>query len=381
MKRGRFVSFVAAAMIVFLLCGQIEAATAGILGIGDFFEDAAAGISEAAGKAGEVISGAAGQAGEVISGAAGQAGEVISGAAGQAGEVIGGAASQAGEAISGVAGQAGEAIGGAASQAGAAIGGAASQAGDIALGFAANAGDVMKQWGENVSETSDAVKKTLEDAGLAITVEAAELSSSTMKKASDITNMAGDTVDGAIAAVSNAGDFVLDQAGHVVDMASIGIGNASREASQALDALQECGTQLVEIAGDAVDGLDLDNEAVWNQAELAIHKAVKNACEKNILPIRLDEETITILSDILLVAVKGGYQCSRGRITLGDYTHGMSDVIIRNGIPAGVGTIAGLLTGGNGTAMKLAREATFLIITSANSDPTDVRPLWEVDQD
>jgi len=359
MKRGKFISFTAAAMIVFLLCGQIEAATVGSLGIGDFFEDAAAGISEAAGKAGEAIGGAASQAGGVIGGAASKAGETISGAAGQAGEVIGGAAGQAG----------------------AAIGGAASQAGDIALGFAANAGDVMKQWGENVSETSDAVKQALQDAGIAITVGASELGDATMEKASEIIDMAGDTVDGAIAAVSNAGDFVLDQAGHVVDMASIGIGNASCEASQALDALQECGTQLVEITGDAVDGLDLDNEAVWNQAEQAIHKAIKDACNSNILPIRPDEETITILSDIMLEAAKGGYRCSKGQITLGDYTHDMSDVIIRNGIPAGVGTIAGLLTGGNGTAMKLAREAAFLIITSANSDPTDVRPLWEVDQD
>ena len=315
--------------------------------IGKMASEAASGISEAAGQAGEAISDTAKQAGKTISDVAGDAGEMVSEAAGQAGKVLSDGAQGAASGISEF----------------------ASQAGEIASGFASQAGGVISEWGSHAGETADTLKQDLSDAGVKLKVSAQQLGNATVEKASGLTDKAGKTADDAIRAASGAADYVVDQAGHVVDLAAVGAGYVSSAAGEAFRILQDKGEVLMKIAEDAVADIDLSEPENWDEARVAVDAAIEKAYEYEILDkSKTDEETVRVVTSIIFGTMMYGYQYSNGLITLGEYTRYMSEMLIREGLPTGVGFIVAMLPIKAPYAESLAKDATYYLISVAYGD-------------
>ena len=300
----------------------------------------------------------------------------ISDAADHAGEAISDKAQQAGEALAGVAGHAGTLLDDLTSGVGTAASGAARQIGDIASGFASHAGSVVSEWGKQAGKTSDNIKDLLSDAGVTIQITAEQLGNATADKASDLTEKAGKVADDAINVVSGAPDFVVDQAGHVVDLAAIGSEYVTSTASEAFQIIKEKSSLLMSIAEEAVAGLDLSKQENWEEAKDAVDNALEEAFAEGILQAK-NEETIRIITRIVFGSMMYSYQYSNGYITLGEYVSRMSEVLIKEGLPTGVGFIISILPFSTGHADWFAKQATYYLISLAYND----RPGDEIESE
>lgn len=265
------------------------------------------------------------------------------------------------EAVSGIADAAGDA--------GDVISDLTGQAGDIVSGFPSQAGEVLSDWGRHAGETADSVKEKLSDAGVKVITSAEQLGNATAGKASELTKQAGKAADDAINAVSGAADYVLDQAGHVVDLVAAGAGHVSSAAAEAFQVLQESGSLLMETAQEAVAGIDLSKPESWDKAKEKVVEAIESALVSGLLKHgNISGETVKIVTNIVFGAMMYGYQYSNGQITLGEYVSGMSEVLIRNGLPAGVGFVVELLPIPVPNAGSMAKEATYYLISKAYGD-------------
>lgn len=300
-------------------------------------------ISEAAGN----VADAAGQAGEAITDAAGQAGNVISDAAGKAGGVISNVTKDTGRALAG----------------------AGKQVGEIAAGFGSKAGEVVSGWAAAAGKTTDKIKKDLAGAGVTIMITAEQFGNATAEQASALTEKAGKTADDAIHAVSGAADYVIDQSGHVVDLAAAGAGYVTSAAGDALKILKEKGDLLMKIAEDAVADIDLSEPESWDKAKVAVDDAIEKAYDEGLLDSEvISDDTIHIVTSIVFATMMYGYQYSNNQITLGEYVGNMSEVLIREGLPSGVGFMISLLPIGGPHTELLAKEATMYLISVAYGD-------------
>ncbi len=298
--------------------------------------DAMSGISEAAAAAGENISNAAAAAGENVSNSAGQAGDFVSELAGNVGT---------------------------------AVSGAAQQVADVSAGFASQAGKVLSDWGRQAGETADTVKEQLSDAGVAVQTSAKELGSATAQKASELTEQAGKGADNAINAVSGAADYVVDQAGHVVDLAAVGADYVSDGAMEVYGVLQEYGSLLMKIAEDAVSEIDLSKTENWEKTRTIVYRAIDKAYESGLIDReKISEATMRTAASIVFSAMMYGYQYQNNVITLGEYVSNMSEVLIREGLPTGVGFLITLLPINIPHADSMAKEVTYYLISLAYGD-------------
>ena len=181
---------------------------------------------------------------------------------------------------------------------------------------------------------------------------------------------AAGTADDAIGAVTDAGGFVVDRAGHVIDLAAAAADYVSSEATEALQVLQRYGTLLMNLAEAAVSGIDLSKEESWEEAKAAVDAAVDKAFDEGIIDReKVSEEAIQIATRIVFGALMYGYQYKNEQITLGDYVSAMSEVLIREGLPTGVGFLVSILPINKiPHAESLAKEATIYLISKAYGD-------------
>ena len=296
------------------------------------------------------------------------AASTVSDVAESVGDTVTDTAEQAGKAISGVASEAGEVISGAAGTVGSFVFGAVDQAGLLASGFASEAGKVASGWAKKAGKTADDVKKSLSDAGVTIMDTAAELGDATVKTAGGLAELSGKAADDAINAVSGASDFVVDSAGHVVDLAAVGANYVTDSAGQAIIILKEKGTMIMQLAEESVENIDLENPQNWDEAKTAVEDTIEKAYDEGILGKGVDEDTVTIITEIVFGSLMYGYQYSNGQITLGSYAASMSEVIIKAGLPTGVGFVVGVLPLKIPHADFFAKEATAYLIAKAYGD-------------
>ena len=290
------------------------------------------------------------------------ASEAVSGiaeAAGGVGDTVADAAGQAKEAAADIAGHVSDKVTG-----------AADQVSDIASGFAESAGEVLSGWGRAAGETADSVKEKLADAGVKVKTSAQELGSATEQRALELTKQAGETADDAIETLSEAGDFVVDKTGHVIDLADVAADYVSSEAAEALQELQKNGPLFMSLAEAAVSGMDLSKENGWEAARSAVDAAVKKAYEEGLIDReKVSGETVRIVTDVVFGALMYGYQYKNEQITLDEYVSSMSEVLIREGLPAGVGLLVSVLPIGQiPYAEVMAKEATYYLIAKAYGD-------------
>ena len=117
----------------------------------------------------------------------------------------------------------------------------------------------------------------------------------------ELTDKAGNVANDAIDAVSDAGNMVVDKAGHAVDLAAAGAGYVSSAAGTAYQILLEKGATLMQIAEDAVSDIDLADENNWVTARAAVDGAIEKAYAEGILSNdKVDKEVVRIVTSLYL---------------------------------------------------------------------------------
>ncbi len=332
------------------------------------FGELASEAAEAVSGAVEAASGAVNQAGSVLSDAGKSVSETVPGAVGEADKVLPDSEKSLGERVSEAVDWAGEVLTDVKKHVGKSVSEASDKAGEVTGGFQAQADEFLSEWIKNAGETADRVKESLKDAGIKIQDAAAQLGAATADKAAELTGKAGETADDAIDAVKEARDLVVDKTGHVVDLASAGAGYVSDSASKTFQYLRENGEKLIQIGQYAVSSFDLSDPENLEQAKAAVNLAIEIAYMTGELNGAVDRQTLHTVTNILFRTLTYLSQYKEEKITLGKFTRLMSDMIIKEGLPTGVGFVVGLFDGSLPISKEVAKQVTYYLISKAYED-------------
>lgn len=276
-----------------------------------------------------------------LSGKIGDAFGFLSERAGEAAEAVQGAAGTVAE----KAGELGVTASEKAGEFGAAVSEQAGKAADAAGTFISNAGATMSGFAGDASET------------------AAQLSEAASKVTKDVKEKAEEVAAQAMSTMSGAADVVVDQSGNIRNLAVEGAGVVADSAVQAYEVIRDKGSELMQIAQEAISKIDVSDPEALYSAKETIDKAVEESVEDGSLGVKLSQETIQIVTDVVFWSAVYGIQYTNKQISLPEYASLMSGVIIRNGLPAGVGFVADRLPiPGVG---NLAKTVTTLLIEAA----------------
>ena len=182
--------------------------------------------------------------------------------------------------------------------------------------------------------------------------------------------LAAEAANGAAEAVSGAAGLVIDRTGQVIDMAAAGAGTVSEAAASAMQLLQEKGKTIMRLSQDAVAEIDLNDPQNWDEAKRAVEAVIEKAYEEGELGEGIDKEAVEIVIRIVFGSLVYGTQYSSGVISLGSYAASMSEMIIKEGLPTGVGFLVSQLPFKIPLADYYAKEATIYLISKAYHDQT-----------
>jgi hypothetical protein len=229
------------------------------------------------------------------------------------------------------------------------------------------AGDTLGEFGTNVSEqigsaVSD-VSDYLNGLGQNISDVAAQVSEAATSISQDIADQSSTIADQALTTLEGAVNVVVDGTGNIVNMASEGVEAVSSSATQALDTITTQGNDLITLADKAIIGLNLTDPENIEKARKATDQAIEVAYNNGLLGKNLNLESVQIIKDIIFGTAVYGYQYSHGNITLPEYALLMSKIIIKAGLPVGVGYIASQLPIPG--ADQIAKEVTAFLIKVA----------------
>ena len=193
--------------------------------------------------------------------------------------------------------------------------------------------------------------------------DAAQVSEAAESISKDVADQSSAIADQALTTLNGAANVVVDGTGNIINMASESADAVSSSAAEALETISSMGAELSTLADAAVIGLNLTKPENIEKARAAIDQVIDNAYNKGLLGKTLDLESVQIIKDIIFGTAIYGYQYSRGLITLPEYATLLSKIIIRAGLPAGVGYIASKLPVPG--ADDIAKEVTTLLVQAA----------------
>ena len=229
------------------------------------------------------------------------------------------------------------------------------------------AGDTLGEFGANVSEqigtAVSGIGDYLNGFGQNVYEAAAQVSEAAESISKDVADQSSAIADQALRTLNGAANVVVDGTGNIINMASESADAVSSSAAEALETISSMGTELSTLADAAVIGLNLTKPENIEKARAAIDQVIDNAYNKGLLGKTLDLESVQIIKDIIFGTAVYGYQYSRGLITLPEYATLLSKIIIRAGLPAGVGYIASKLPVPG--AGDIAKEVTTLLVQAA----------------
>ena len=229
------------------------------------------------------------------------------------------------------------------------------------------AGDTLGELGANVSEqlgtAVSGIGDYLNGFGENVYEAAAQVSEAAESISKDVADQSSAIADQALRTLNGAANVVVDGTGNVINMASESADAVSSSAAEALETISSMGAELSTLADAAVIGLNLTKPENIEKARAAIDQVIDNAYNKGLLGKTLDLESVQIIKDIIFGTAIYGYQYSRGLITLPEYATLLSKIIIRAGLPAGVGYIASKLPVPG--AGDIAKEVTTLLVQAA----------------
>ena len=229
------------------------------------------------------------------------------------------------------------------------------------------AGDTLGELGANVSEqigtAVSGIGDYLNGFGQNVYEAAAQVSEAAESISKDVADQSSAIADQALRTLNGAANVVVDGTGNIINMASESADAVSSSAAEALETISSMGAELSTLADAAVIGLNLTKPENIEKARAAIDQVIDNAYNKGLLGKTLDLESVQIIKDIIFGTAIYGYQYSRGLITLPEYATLLSKIIIRAGLPAGVGYIASKLPVPG--AGDIAKEVTTLLVQAA----------------
>ena len=229
------------------------------------------------------------------------------------------------------------------------------------------AGDTLGEFGANVSEqigtAVSGIGDYLNGFGQNVYEAAAQVSEAAESISKDVADQSSAIADQALRTLNGAANVVVDGTGNIINMASESADAVSSSAAEALETISSMGTELSTLADAAVIGLNITKPENIEKARAAIDQVIDNAYNKGLLGKTLDLESVQIIKDIIFGTAIYGYQYSRGLITLPEYATLLSKIIIRAGLPAGVGYIASKLPVPG--AGDIAKEVTTLLVQAA----------------
>ena len=229
------------------------------------------------------------------------------------------------------------------------------------------AGDTLGEFGANVSEqigtAVSGIGDYLNGFGQNVYEAAAQVSEAAESISKDVADQSSAIADQALRTLNGAANVVVDGTGNIINMASESADAVSSSAAEALETISSMGTELSTLADAAVIGLNLTKPENIEKARAAIDEVIDNAYDKGLLGKTLSLESVQIIKDIIFGTAIYGYQYSRGLITLPEYATLLSKIIIRAGLPAGVGYVASKLPVPG--AGDIAKEVTTLLVQAA----------------
>ena len=229
------------------------------------------------------------------------------------------------------------------------------------------AGEALEQFGTDVSEQTEIAANEIGDffvgLGENITVVAGQISEAAATVSQDVIDQSMMIADQALTGINGAANVVVDSTGNIINMAAEGAGVVSSAAQQAFDTIASKSEDLITLANDAVMGIDLSDPKNVDIAREAINKAFDIANEQKLFGKKLDDESLQIIKDVVFGTTVYGHQYANGNITLSEYSALMSEIIIKAGLPTGVGYLAGLLPVPG--ASYIAKEVTTFLIQVA----------------
>ena len=312
-------------------------------------EEAADAASDMAQAAGEAASGLT-QSASDLAGTAVEAATEFTQSAGDAASEI---ADAAGETASGLA----DAASGLADAAGETASGLADAAGETASGLAEAASELVNAAGETASGLADAAGEAASGLTELLSELTGGLSDSAAEGAEEILQALGETLPELSEAVA---DFVKDSCE-----------TASQAAREAMEQLKENSARVMEVARDAVSGMDSLDSENRDAIRAVIRRAMGEANEQGLFGRSLRPETLDILADLASGAILYGDLYRNGEISVWEYAGNMSAVIFKAGLPLGAEFLGNLLPVPG--AGYLAREAAvYLLYNCEGEELTDL---------
>ena len=312
-------------------------------------EEAADAASDMAQAAGEAASGLT-QSASDLAGTAVEAATEFTQSAGDAASEI---ADAAGETASGLA----DAASGLADAAGETASGLADAAGETASGLAEAASELVNAAGETASGLADAAGEAASGLTELLSELTGGLSDSAAEGAEEILQALGETLPELSEAVA---DFVKDSCE-----------TASQAAREAMEQLKENSARVMEVARDAVSGMDSLDSENRDAIRVVIRRAMGEANEQGLFGRSLRPETLDILADLASGAILYGDLYRNGEISVWEYAGNMSAVIFKAGLPLGAEFLGNLLPVPG--AGYLAREAAvYLLYNCEGEELTDL---------
>ena len=304
---------IAFAMTVFLSFSSFGSSVYALPDLSDLAEAA----GNAAGKVAETAGNAAGSvaetAGNVAGGIPEAAGNAASSVAETAGNVAGGISQAAGNAAGSIAEAAGNIAGGISEAAGNAASSVAETAGNIAGGISEAAGNAVSSVAETAGNAASGVSEAAGAARDALT---------------DGVKKVGEMISGIIVGITDAVSGTIEQFGEDISEKK----RVFREKSEA----------VALIVGNVLSRYDLGNEEKWDEVRRILDRMLENAWREGMLGRTADLESIHAVTNILTRSLMYSYQCCSGQISLKEYLYSMSEIFVREGLPAGAGYIVDL---------------------------------------
>ena len=232
---------------------------------------------------------------------------------------------------------------------------------EAATEFTQSAGDAAPGLADAAGETASGLADAAGEAASGLTELLSELtgglSDSAAEGAEEILQALGETLPEFSEAVA---DFVKDSCE-----------TASQAAQEALEQLKENSARVMEVARDAVSGMDSLDSENRDAIRAVIRRAMGEANEQGLFGRSLRPETLDILADLASGAILYGDLYRNGEISVWEYAGNMSAVIFKAGLPLGAEFLGNLLPVPG--AGYLAREAAvYLLYNCEGEELTDL---------
>ena len=248
-------------------------------------------------------------------------------------------------------------------------------AGDAAPGLADAAGETASGLADAASGLAEAASELVNAAGetaSGLADAAGEAASGLTELLSELTGGLSDSAaEGAEEILQALGETLPELSEAVADFVKDSCETASQAAQEALEQLKENSARVMEVARDAVSGMDSLDSENRDAIRAVIRRAMGEANEQGLFGRSLRPETLDILADLASGAILYGDLYRNGEISVWEYAGNMSAVIFKAGLPLGAEFLGNLLPVPG--AGYLAREAAvYLLYNCEGEELTDL---------